>query len=200
MSNSVSWDDVDLAEFEKESTAFSCPNCKAPLVLPSGDPESSYAIVGEFPGDEELKAGRVMVGAMAGVFRTELSFVDLSLNSFRLLNLWFHKPNDDVKCFDESLKACLKELQGKQVVLLVGGETVSYFCNEKVSDVNGLVVTSKYIDAPLVMAMVNPAIVFHGPVGELRFSVKRFADELKKYQTVHVEKRSKEILSELGWD
>lgn len=197
----VSWDDIDLAEFESESSAFTCPNCKSPLVLPSGDPDSEYAIVGEYPGDEELKAGRVMVGAMSSVFRTELSFVNLNLNSFRLLNLWFHKPNDDVKCFDESLKACLEELQGKKVVLLVGSDTVSFFCNEKVSDVNGLVVTSKYIDAPLVMAMVNPAIVFHGPVGELRFAIRQFSEKVTNYEkSLHTSKREKEILSELGWD
>ena len=73
----------------------------------------------------------------------------------------------------------IKEAKGKQAILLIGSDTIKYFCDLKVHNVNGLEVKSNYFSAPLVMACVQPATVFHGCVGELRLGLNKFAKRIE---------------------
>ena len=45
---------------------------------------------------------------------------------------------------------------------------------------SGLQVQSTMLSAPTILAGVNPAIVFHGTVGEVRFLVKKFKEVVEE--------------------
>lgn len=162
-----------------EDTEFTCPICHTEdVVFPSGSPNSPVLIIGEFPGDEEIRYSKPFVGATGELFKKELLHLGVTLNEFRVTNLWMHKPNKNDECLKYSATKAIAEAKGKQAILLVGSDTVSYFTDYKVMDVNGLKVKSSLLSAPIIMACVNPAEVFHGSVGELRLSLKKFVDAI----------------------
>jgi len=165
-----SWDNEDA-----------CKVCGDELIaLPYGQKASPILLIGEYPGEEEIKEGIPFIGKTGAVLRTELAFKGIDLNRLRRCNMWIHAPNDRDDCFKYGIELAIKEAIGKQLVLLIGSETVKYFCNELVSNVNGLLVTSSYLSAPKIMACVQPATVFHGSVGEFRLAMEKFTREVKK--------------------
>ena len=167
--------DIDLEDFEEPQLL--CP-CGKELILPGGRLNSKWLIVGEFPGKEELEKGKPFVGGTGKVFRRELRLLGYDLNEFRITNIWMHEQTDDKICRDFGIEQVLKEAQGREIVLLVGSDAVKAFTDYDVSDVNGLLVASPYFTK--AMAMYNPAIVFHEPVGEIRFALQNFIKEIEK--------------------
>jgi uracil-DNA glycosylase family 4 len=159
---------------------FSCKYCGADLVSATGNKNSDVLIVGEMPGETEIEQGIPMCGKMGIVLRSELAYLGLDLKSFRRTNLWLHTPNKNQDCFKMGVEQVLKEAKGKRVVLLLGSDTVKYFTGKNVSDVNGLQVQSTMLSAPTILAGVNPAIVFHGTVGEVRFLVGQFKEAVEE--------------------
>jgi len=160
---------------------YTCASCKREdLVLPSGAKRADILIIGEFPGREEIKKGKPMVGAMGGVLRSELGKVGLDMRQMRLANLWLHPKNKDENCFKHGLDTLMKEVKNRKAILLIGSDTVLFFCNEKVSEVNGLEVKSSYLSAPLIFACVQPATVFHGGIGEVRLSLEKFSRRVRE--------------------
>lgn len=159
---------------------YTCPICKNKDCVPAGGKESSkILLIGEFPGEDEIVTGKPFSGATGGVLRTELAKLGVDLSRLRLSNLWLHLPNKNEDCLNYSIQQVIKEAKGKEAILLIGSDTVKYFTGKKVSQVNGLEVKSDYLSAPLIMALIQPATVFHGCVGELRFGLKRFADRIE---------------------
>ena len=164
---------------------FSCPVCNNEnYVPPAGNPSSSVLLVGSHPGDEEIRKGVPMVGAMGGVLKTELRKLGMDLNMFRLANLWFHpEPKRDHPLYNDCLNHCVetlvKEAKNKKAILLMGAETVKFFCDKKVSAVCGLQVTSPYLSAPVIYACVNPADVWHSSIGEMRTAITKFVRRLE---------------------
>lgn len=166
---SEAWEDI-----------YTCPICKNTDCVPAGGKRNSkILLIGEFPGDDEVKSGKPFSGATGGVLRTELGRLGADMSQFRITNLWLHKPNHNEDCLKYSVEQVIKEAKGKQAILLIGSDTVKYFCDKKVSQVNGLEVKSDYLSAPLIMACIQPATVFHSMVGELRFALKRFAERIE---------------------
>lgn len=167
---SETWEDI-----------YVCPVCKtSDIVPPSGKEKSKILIVGEFPGSDEIKTGRPFSGATGGILRTELAKLGIDLSSIRIMNMWMHLPNKNEKCLEYGVQQVIQEAKGKQAILLIGSDTVKYFCDLKVHNVTGLEVKSNYFSAPLIMACVQPATVFHGTLGELRLSLKKFADKIER--------------------
>jgi len=163
-----------------DSDPYSCPHCGREDCVPAGGSRSSkILIIGEFPGEDEIKAGRPMVGRMGGVLRTELSRLGIDMRRMRLCNLWLHPPNKDENCFNHGVTQAIKEAQNKEAILLIGSDTVKYFCDTNVMSVNGLRVTSPYLSAPIIMASLQPATVFHGALGEVRLALKKFSIAIK---------------------
>jgi len=160
---------------------YTCPHCgREDLVLASGPKRSPILVVGEFPGRDEIKKGKPMVGAMGTVFKNELARVDLDMNQMRLTNLWLHPKNENEDCFKHGLEQVIKESRNRKAILLLGSDTVSFFCDEKVSEVSSLEVESTYLSAPLIMACVQPATVFHQGLGELRLALRKFSEKVNK--------------------
>jgi hypothetical protein len=142
-------------------------------------------ILGEFPSWNEMRQGRPFATdpkfPTAGrVLRKELARVGLDLMQFRVTNLWLHEPNKNEECFNAGRDAALDEAKGKQAILMVGSETVEFFTGYKVSDVTGLQVESGMLSAPLIFAMVNPALALHRSVGEVRLAITKFAKLLEE--------------------
>ena len=153
-----------------------CPHCGTSLVAPRGRRESPILVIGEYPGDEEIEKGIPMVGAMGGVFRTEMARVGIDINRLRLTNIWLHTPNKSKECLDYGIAEAIKEAKDRKAILLLGSECVSYFCNKSVLRTCGLKVTSPYLSAPIIYSCVNPAIVFkRGGIGEVRLALKKFS-------------------------
>jgi len=164
-----------------EDDIYTCPICKTEdCVPPVGSTKSTILIVGEFPGKDEVKSGKPFSGATGGVFRTELAKVGLDLNRMRLCNLWQHLPNKNKECLDYGMKQVIKEAKNKQAILLVGSDVVKIFCDMGVSSVTGLKVTSPYFSAPIVVACIQPAIVFNNSIGELQWSLRKFAKYIEE--------------------
>ena len=159
------WDDI-----------YTCPICKSDECVPAvGSTKAKILIVGEFPGKDELKSGKPFSGATGAVLRTELGKVGLDVNRMRLCNLWYHIPNKKKECLEFGMQQVIKEAKDKQAILLVGSDVVKTFCDMSVSLVNGLQVTSPYLSAPLIMACVQPAVVFSNSIGELQWTLKKFS-------------------------
>lgn len=159
-----------------DNDIYTCSFCERDdLVLASGPKRAEILIIGEFPGKDEIKKGKPLVGATGKVLRSELARADLDMNQMRITNLWLHPKNDNEDCFKYGLDQVIKEAKNKKAILLLGSDTVSFFCNEKVSEVSGLEVKSSYLSAPLVFACVQPATVFHQSLGELRLSLQKFS-------------------------
>lgn len=161
-----------------------CPICGHNLVIPTGPRDAKVLLIGERPGWEEIAASKPFVGATGDILRSELGRLEVDLWMLRLTNLWLHAPPSDEEQYEKCLQFCLQqalvEIKGKKAILLIGSDTVSLFCDEKVSDVCGLVVKSNYIDRKvLVMACVNPAIAFHRAPGEMRLALKKFCEKIK---------------------
>ena len=154
---------------------YTCPICKSTDCVPAGGKENSkILLIGEFPGIDEVKTGKPFSGATGGVLRTELAKLGIDLSRMRIANLWLHLPNHNEECLKYSATQVIKEAKGKEAILLIGSDTVKYFCDKKVSQVNGLEVKSNYLSAPIIMALIQPATVFHSTIGELRFGLSRF--------------------------
>lgn len=173
------WDETDV--YEDTINYDSCPACKTSgIVPPYGINESPILIVGDSPGDDEISSGRPFSGATGRVLKSELRFLGLRLRDFRVMNMWQHKANKkQPECFEIGVQAVLEEAKGRKMIVLVGADTVKYFTGEKVSDWNGLFCPSKILGQD-VFVMIQPTVVFHKNLGEVRFAVQQFAKHAKK--------------------
>jgi len=162
---------------------YTCPVCGVNNCVPPDNIESPIIIVGEFPGKEELVTGIPLTGRTGTILKQSLAKMGWSLDSFCLCNLWQHKPNKNEKCLEHGKKIVIETAKDKQLVLLVGSDVAKAFLTKNISELNGLDV-SEFLKVPAfrckVMAMVNPAIVFHGVHGEVELSLKKFIKEVEK--------------------
>ena len=167
----------------KTMTQF-CPSCAEPICPPSGKSQD-LLIIAEFPGRLEMErqmpfATHAMYVTAGKVLRKELERLGVSLSQFRVINLWLHEPNKNENCFKAGFDNALEEAKGKKAVLLVGSDVVETFTEYKVSDVSGLQVDSSVLSAPIIYAMVNPALALHRAVGEVRFGIEKFINRLEQ--------------------
>lgn len=159
---------------------FTCPICNNnQCVPPSGPSKSPILIVAEFPGDEEIKKGKPMVGRMGTILKMELGKLGVDINRIRLCNLWQHAVNDNPECYQQGMKVVMQEAKGKKAILLLGSDAVKCFTGENVSNVCGLNLHSDYLSAPIIIACVNPASAFHGAIGEMRLALKKFSQNIE---------------------
>jgi len=165
---------------EDWDTLYSCPICHTDeCVPPIGPQNSKILIIGAFPGKDEIKEGKPMVGVNGGILREELRKCGVDMKRLRITNLWQHAPNDNAGCLVHWAKQAIHEAKGKQAILLIGSETVKYFCQCSVEAYNGLLVQSDYLKAPMVMACIQPVNVFKVGLGEVRLTIQKFSSHLE---------------------
>jgi len=169
-----------------------CAKCGHVLVKDRGYPDAHYILVGEFPGQEEIYKGAVMVGEMGKMLSTELSRACISPLQLRLTNLWQHAPtfgklnkSVETECLKPMISSLYEKFQAEQVkgVMLMGSDCIRWLTDlDSLEDWSSLDITTHML-APLpagvwVMCMANPAIAFHGGVGETRLALQRFKERM----------------------
>lgn len=164
-----------------------CPSCSQKIVQPSGPKNSPILLLGEWPGKTEIDQGRPfathsMFITAGKVLRTELAVAGIDFNTCRCTNLWLHAADDNDNCFDAGKEAALEEAKGRQAILLIGSLVVETFTSYKVSEVSGLQVESAMLSAPIIFALMNPALVFNPGrgIGEIRQGIQKFSFRLEK--------------------
>ena len=166
----TNWDD-DL---------YTCPICGSTECVPAGgSSKSKILLIGEYPGKDEINTGKPFSGATGTILKNELGRLGIDLSRLRIVNMWLHPPNKNEKCFEYGIQQVIKEAKGKRAILLIGSDTVKYFTGMKVGQVTGLQVHSDLLSAPIIFAMVQPAIAFHGTCGEVKLSLQKFADKVE---------------------
>lgn len=161
-----------------------CPICSS-FCVPPYRKSKDILVIGEFPSYEEVKQGVPFATThnfmTAGkVFRKELERCGVSFNQLSVINLWEHIPNDNKECWERGYNEVLEEAKGKKAILLAGSDVVETFTKYKVSDVTGLQVDSHILSAPVIYAIVNPALALHRGVGEVRFGIEKFVARLEE--------------------
>jgi len=164
-----------------------CPSCAEKIVSPHG--YGNILLIGEHPDKLEMQQGRPFASSKwqpsAGkILRKELALLGVDLLQLRMMNLWLHEPNKNDNCFKAGVDVCLDEAKGKDAILLIGSDTVSYFTGYNVSEVNGLQVESPMLSCPIIYAAVNPAVAFHKGLGEVRFGITSFIKRLEKEKLI----------------
>ena len=157
-----------------------CPVCSEEAIRPIGSTSSKLLIIGEEPGDSEMKFGRPFVGAAGKVLKNELRLMSMDLLQFRVTCLWIHPATKNEDCYKLGYDMVMDEAKKKKAILLVGADVVSTFTNYKVSDICGLRMDKgdHVFSSPLVMGIINPSSVFHNGVGEVRLALHKFKNEL----------------------
>jgi len=162
---------------------YHCPVCEVDNCVPPNNLESSVLIVGEEPeGDDEIQ-GMPLVGRTGTILRQMLARMDWDLSSFGVCNLWQHKPNKNEECLAHGKQVVVKSAKGKKVVLLIGSDVAKEFLTKNISELNGMKVNDYLkipLSAPVVMAMMNPAVVFHNVHGEIVLALQNFIREVEK--------------------
>jgi uracil-DNA glycosylase family 4 len=155
-----------------------CPICNNLLLVPAAGPRSDVLLVGEEPGWQEEKVGQPFIGPAGDILRAELARVGIQYSTCRVTNLWQHAISKEAGELDYHIGLLMKELNKVKHVLFMGSECAKTLFHLSVLETAGLKVKATWLPANIKTAMLapNPAIVLHDTVGELRLSLKRFAE------------------------
>lgn len=157
-----------------------CPVCGSAIVDVYGNKESDILLVGEYPGEEEMRQGYPFVGKTGEILHYEMARAGLDMWSCRLTNLWLHYQNKDQECFQYGLRELMIEMAGRKV-LFMGSELANYFIGGGISSWYGLEVSSSLYPRSVqwVMYAPNPAICMHAQLGEFRLAIQKFVRKVK---------------------
>lgn len=165
-----------------------CPHCNKFLILPNGPANSDILLVGDAPGEDEIKMGLPFAGRVGDVIGYELARVGVTLQRCRVMNLWPHgKGNNSSPCFNLGMSILMQELSTpRKAVLFMGSELTPMFGLPNVTSISGLSFEQiPILDIPYPCIFIpNPATVFHGPLGEIRFGIKQFGNLVKESRNV----------------
>ena len=159
-----------------------CPSCTEEGLRPSNSSHNKILLVGDVPSDEDMSKGQPFSDGAGIILRKELFIAGIDSTKCRITNLWVHVPNKNKNCFQVGYEQVLEEAKEKEAILLFGTECVKTFTAYKINDITGLVLESQdhVFSAPIVMFSITPKSVFHSGVGEIRFALKNFSQELSK--------------------
>jgi DNA polymerase len=176
------------------------------VVPPEVNTKAKRAVVGEFPGWSESKEGRPFVGASGQLLNDALKHVGLRREDMHVTNAALCQPPDrgqgnargpDTALAVKAAKCCqprlLAELEGKELILAVGGTALSSVVGRKtrILKARGFIWEGKFLRAvkykkkelvslrptTRVYGSVHPAFVLRTPSWESVFitDVDRFA-------------------------
>lgn len=172
-----------------------CPYCGKELIKSHGNREGDLFIIGGMPSDQDIETGLALVDQSLDVLRREFHSNKIDVKRFRFMLLWRHPPmkpaskkkedklaasNQNEKCFNHFLKLLMEETGNAKAVLLTGAESTKALTDKKVSEWSGLHMTSDYINAPLIMCVPKPSMVFGSPPGEVKLTIRKFSKALRK--------------------
>lgn len=171
-----------MSDWDDYLDPFACPVCGNDKCIPiSGSHRSKIMVVGDAPNKFDINAGRAFAGGTGEMLRKELAHLGFDIYSAKLGYLWKHEPNTDTECFQDGLKAFLAEAKDAKLILLVGTEITKYFVGKSPVDVNGLLMTSDKLSAP-VIPMLPLGVVFGSGLGEIRFALRQFVKAVEELE------------------
>jgi uracil-DNA glycosylase family 4 len=163
--------------------------CKKPLLADFGREDAPYLLAGEFPGYKELIECRVFVGETGKILDRELSVAKIPRDHVRLTNLWGHarmmagNKTAKTECYDWFAQELLRKMEGRKAVLLMGSDLAEAYLEHNVSELAGLWVQSRHFPKGVkVMMMPNPAVALRNPLGEIRLSLSKFGEYIRRYE------------------
>lgn len=123
----------------------------------------------------------------------ELGLVGVNMQVLSLGALWMHTPPKAgktkegkatfQKCLEWSISEVIRLAEGKATILMMGAEVVRTFIGHSVSEVQGLVCKSDLLSPKTVIIPApNPDNIMKVPIGEMRNSLKMFAEQIKIYE------------------
>lgn len=123
----------------------------------------------------------------------ELGMVGINMQVLSLHAFWSHTPPKGgktkdgkaqfQKCLEWSISEVIRLSEGKKIVFLMGAEVTRTFVGHSVSDVTGLVCKSDLLpNVPVIIPCPNPDNIMKQPIGEMRFAMKTFAEQIKIYE------------------
>jgi len=162
---------------------YKCPICGNTKCVPPYDPNhSSVLLVGEYPEGDSIFMGKPFEDRTGTILRNKLMMFGYDLGQFAICNLWQHVPNNNPDCLQHGKEVVIKEAIDKKLILLIGSEIAKFFLTEPISKVNSLRVND-FLRFPLsapVMAMYDPAYMFHSTHGEVILALQKFIREVEK--------------------
>lgn len=124
------------------------PSCSRELVEPYGNPDAQILVIGEYPGQNELKAHRAWVGPAGHVLALEMERI--GLQDYFATNVWLHEP--DQPCLEHHMKELWEEISKRKYILILGSDAVKLIHGYSVMEVSGLWRGN-------IVYGVNPAVV-----------------------------------------
>jgi uracil-DNA glycosylase len=149
--------------------------CGKLLIPPVGLSTSKVMLVGEFPGTAEIIKGIPFIGPTGDILKAEMARAGLTFISTWLTNLWRHAKDEKGCDVTLHMNALAQEMKGREFVLLMGSDLTKILWNTGVMELSGLEMKHDLFPGTRLFVSPNPAIVMHGPVGEFRLAVERFA-------------------------
>jgi len=158
---------VEWQELGKQIHACQkCKLAKSKKILGEGSISSDIVLVGESPGEQEEKTGKLFVGKSGELLTDILTIVGISRKDIYITNIVkCHPPNNEVTT--DSALSCqswlFKELEiiKPKIIIPLGAFATSFFIKDmsKISDVRG-----KWIQCGdyKVIPTFHPAYVLHG--------------------------------------
>lgn len=147
--------------------------CGLPLVMASGPETAKIGVIGEYPGEVELRTRVPFTGPTGDVFWSEWKRAGLPYA--RVTNVWQHMPTEDASDADINLRRAIAQVAKCKIILLLGGTATQAFLDTNIMSISGLWTTSPLLGKRPVIAAPNPAVALRSTVGELRLTLERLS-------------------------
>ena len=181
-----------------------CPSCNRASLNPILKSHKPYLIIKESITQNEVDQEQIFTLSGTSKYNKpehttsyylgkELGMCGLNLQAFNLATFYSHnmpksrKTKEDKaivqKCLDWSIAEVIRVAKDKKIILMMGAEVVRTFTGYGVSDVSGLVCKSDLLpNVPVIIPAFNPDKIMMMPLGEMRNSLKVFAEQIKIYE------------------
>ena len=123
----------------------------------------------------------------------EMGMVGIQFATLSLTDFYMHIPPKGGRtkegkaiakgCVDYSISELVKVAGNMKIIFMMGAETIKTFTGYNASDVYGLVCKSDLLpNVPVIIPTPNSDKMMSQPIGELRNSLKVFAQQIKIYE------------------
>lgn len=156
-------------------------DCGKRILSVYGDRGSNIMVIADKPGFEDLKNGQCFSSEYGQALQIELSKVGIQPQNILMFNLWMHSTAKGDTCPPEvHYTNALKTMSKAKLVLMLGSESLTYFCDTTEMISCGTIVKSVYLPKTVIVAGPNIAALGKTPIGELKLALELFAKERRK--------------------
>lgn len=171
-----------------------CGVCMGEIVPPQMPNGAQVMVFAEFPGVNEMQqkipfapSPQERRRSTGDILRSELRRVGIVPERVVLSNLWLHpmpktKADQDTE-IEWHVARLLETMIGAKAVMMFGDECTRRFLDSPVGVLSSLEVKIDVFPESVETVTVgpNPAGVFHGPIGEIRLAIEKFARRAEEW-------------------